>query len=134
MRTTAPVWGASTISVGLTRMPTWSTSAGVGAEEDEVAGLERLAGRDGRAGVVLVLGGARELDAGGLVGGLDEAGAVEAAGAVAAPAVGGAELGERVADRGAGRRRSVAAAAAAPSAGASAGSGRRRPRRAPAST
>src|SRR5712692_9799523 len=44
----------------------------VGAEEDEIAGLERLAGRDGRAGVVLGLRDARQPDTGRAIGGLHE--------------------------------------------------------------
>jgi hypothetical protein len=79
--------------------PDMSDVGGVGAEEDEVAGLEWLAGRDGRTGVVLLLGCAWELDSGGGLGGLGEPGAVKASGLVAAPLVGGADLGERVADR-----------------------------------
>ena len=90
--------------------------ADVGAEEDEVAGLQRLARRDGRTGVVLLLRGARQLDARGLVGGLDEAGAVEAAGPVAAPAGRGCRSGPARSDRdGGGRRLHRAAADAGPS-------------------
>ena len=108
IRTSAPVWGASTISPSPTTIPTCSTSAGLGAEEDEVAGLERLPGRDGRAGVVLRLRGPRQLDPGGGVGGLGEPGAVEATpGALGAPLIRGADLRERVGDRRLRRRRAA---------------------------
>ena len=77
----------------------------VAAEEEEIARLQRLARRDGRTGVVLLLRGARELNARCLVGGLGEAGAVEAARPVAAPLVGSTDLGLRVGDRDGGSRR-----------------------------
>ena len=78
--------------------------ARAGSEEDEIARLELLTVRYERPGVELFLRGSRQLDAGGGVGGLDEAGAVEAAGTVAAPEVGRAELSERVGDCAAGGR------------------------------
>ena len=65
------------------------------AEEDEVAGLEGVAGSELGGGVVLVLGDAGQADAGDLVGGLDESAAVEAdAGRLAAPYIWSADLGE----------------------------------------
>ena len=72
-----------------------------GAEEHEVTGLEWCAGGEQRASVVLGLGGAWDLDAGGGVGGVGESGAVETGIAVAAPDVGLAELraGELDGDR-----------------------------------
>src|SRR5439155_12975489 len=72
---------------------------GVAAEEDEVARQYGFAGLQARTRVVLLLGDARQRDPGGLIGGLDEAGAVEAARPLAAPEVGGADLGERKLDR-----------------------------------
>ena len=69
------------------------------SEEDKVAGLERLAGRDLRPRVVLLLRGAGEVDPGDVVGGLHELAAVEAdAGGLAAPDVRGADLGESPVD------------------------------------
>src|ERR1019366_2789824 len=57
--------------------------------------VERTIGRELGGGGVLVLADARQGDAGDLVGGLDEPGAVEAdAGCFATPDVGGADLGE----------------------------------------
>src|ERR671936_2468547 len=85
----------------------------VAAEENEVAWRERLARLQVWAGVVLLLGNARQRDPGRLVGGLDEAGAVEAAGSLAAPHVRGADLGEREADRDRRRRRGYAGGAGA---------------------
>jgi hypothetical protein len=79
--------------------PDVSDVGAVGAEEDEVAGLEWLAGRDGRTGVVLLLGCAWELESGGGVGGLSETGAVKTSGLVATPLVARTDLGERIADR-----------------------------------
>ncbi len=64
------------------------------AVEGEVAWLQRGPAGQEWSGVVLGLGGAGEFDAGGVVGGVGEAAAVEAAvaRAVAAPDVGLAEL------------------------------------------
>jgi hypothetical protein len=75
---------------------------GGGAVVDEVADLEWFAGRNRRPGFVLGLCGAGQVDAGGEVGGVGEAGAVEAAvgRSVAAPEVGDAELALGVEDGG----------------------------------
>ncbi len=58
--------------------PDMRHTRGTASEEDEVTGLERLAGRHERPRVVLCLRGAREADPGGTVGGLGEPRAVEA--------------------------------------------------------
>ena len=90
------MWGASIISAWLIEDADVLDVGRVGAEEDEVAGLQRLPGGTGGPASYCCLRGARQLDARACVGGLDEAGAVEAAGPVAAPLVGSAELRERV--------------------------------------
>jgi hypothetical protein len=64
---------------------------GAVAEEEQVAGLQLRGGGSVRAGVVLLLRGARQVDAGVGVGPLGQAGAVEPAGVAAAPDVRGAE-------------------------------------------
>lgn len=75
---------------------------GGGAVVDEVADLEWLSGWDHGSGFVLGLCGAGQVDAGGLVGGAGQAGAVPAAfgRAVSAPQVGKADLSLGVEDRG----------------------------------
>jgi len=104
------VWGVD--HFGLADDDAVGDVVGVGAEEDEVAGLEWLAGRDGRAGVVLLLRGAGELDSGCGVGGLGEAGAVEASWFRSAALVEGADLSERIADRSPGCPAALAAVVA----------------------
>ena len=65
------------------------------AEEDEVAGFERVVGSELGGGVVLVLGDPGQGDPGDPVSGLDQARAVEAdAGRLAAPYVRSTDLGE----------------------------------------
>ena len=69
-------------------------------EEHKVARLKRRSRRHQRPRVVLVLGDPGQGDAGGPVGGLDEAGAVEAvAGGLTAADLRRADLGERPVER-----------------------------------
>jgi hypothetical protein len=98
-RTVAPAWGASTISPGPTTMPTWPTCCLSLPKKTRSPRRERLARLQVRAGVVLLLGNARQRDPGRLVGGLHEAGTIEAARSLAAPQVRAADLGKREADR-----------------------------------
>ena len=98
-RTSAPVWGASTMTAWPpsvpTYSPTWSTSLSAAAEEHEVTRCERRAGWQPGAGVELVLGDPGQGDPRHLVGGLDQTGAVEAdAGRLAAPDVRRPDLGQ----------------------------------------